>query len=269
MARTSQIEPPAAAEQDEAVKGNGAFAMALLDPDLDIPDGVTDPQGKPAPKRYAVYRNNVVVSLMEALRSAYPAVAEIAGAENFDRIARNYVLADPPSSAMMQTYGKGFAAFLDRFPPLRNSPFLGDVARAERAWLEAYHAVDAPALGPGDVEGLGEAAVMELCLVRHPSAALIASRWPVFDLFGWRDGRPQAGADLQKAQSIAVCRPALEVHVHELTPGLYGFVEALFAGKTLGQAAGETLAVHDDFDLSAGLAFVLTSGLFAQPRDSN
>ena len=50
-----------------------AFAGALLDPRLPVPQGVVDPAGNPAPKRFAVYRNNVTVSLIEAKNPAAPA----------------------------------------------------------------------------------------------------------------------------------------------------------------------------------------------------
>lgn len=245
------------------MKGNDAFAAALLDPDVAMPDGVTDPQGNPAPKRYSVYRNNVVVSLMEALASAYPALVEIMGQENFDRVVRNYIVAEPPASPMMQNYGAAFAEFLDGFPPLAKSPFLGDVARAERAWLLAYHAVDRSVLEAADMAGLDETAIMAATFERHPAAFLVASKWPVFDLFCWRDGRPQEGADLEQAQCLAISRPSLEVHVHLLSHSMHGFVEALFSGYSLGEAASDAMQRDEAFDLPEALAFVLSSGLFA------
>ena len=266
-ARNDGGMPDDAASRQPA-KGNDAFAAALLDPDIAMPDGVTDPGGKQAPKRYSVYRNNVVVSLMEALCSAYPALVEIMGQETFDRIARNFIVAEPPASPMMQYYGAGFADFLDGFPPLAKSPFLGDVARAERGWLEAYHAADRPALEAGDLAGLDEAAILSLRLDGHPAAHLVASQWPVFDLFGWRDGRPAEGADLQQSQCLAISRPALEVRVHLLEPSLHDFAAALLSGAMLGEAAEQAMQRDDAFDLAEALAFVLNSGLFAKPGGS-
>ena len=38
-----------------------AFAAALLDPEAAVPGGLVDPLGRPAPKRFSVYRNNVAV----------------------------------------------------------------------------------------------------------------------------------------------------------------------------------------------------------------
>ena len=51
----------------------GAFAAALLDPARAAPAAVAGPKGKAARKRYDVYRNNVTVSLVNALAAAFPA----------------------------------------------------------------------------------------------------------------------------------------------------------------------------------------------------
>ena len=76
---------------------------------------MTGPDGGPAPRRYGVYRNNVVISLMEALRGAFPSVLAIMGEENFARVARNFVAVHPPRSPMMQRYGEAFPVFPRRF----------------------------------------------------------------------------------------------------------------------------------------------------------
>lgn len=241
---------------------NHAFASALLDPDIPMPNGITDAQGKTAPKRYSVYRNNVVVSLMDSLAASYPSLRVIIGEDNFGKTCRNYVAANPPTSAVMQSYGENFAEFVEQFPPLAKSPFLGDVARAERGWLEAYHAADAPVLSGEVLEGLGPEEVQGLIFVPHPALRLLASRWPVADLFGWREGRPDEGVELSISQSIAITRPQLEVQLWPINAGTHRLFEALASGSTLGEAAGIVINSFDEFDLSAALALALNAGVF-------
>ena len=65
-----------------------AFASALLDPAGATPAVVTGPADKGALKRYNVYRNNVTVSLVNALAAVYPAVQRITGVEFFRAMAR-------------------------------------------------------------------------------------------------------------------------------------------------------------------------------------
>ena len=56
-----------------------AFAHALLNPEAAIPPGIVDPQGRPAPKRFSVYRNNVASSLTRAREAAFPTVRKLVG----------------------------------------------------------------------------------------------------------------------------------------------------------------------------------------------
>ena len=78
-----------------------AFAEALLDPDRPLPAGIIDPDGAPAPKRFAVYRNNVTVSLIEALAAGFPVVQRIVGEEFFGAMACEFVRAHPPGSPLV------------------------------------------------------------------------------------------------------------------------------------------------------------------------
>ncbi len=57
------------------------FASALLDPNMPVPAGLVGPDREPSEKRFNVYRNNVVVGLVETLRAAFPAVRRIVGDE--------------------------------------------------------------------------------------------------------------------------------------------------------------------------------------------
>ena len=91
------------------------FAASVLDPALPMPDGLVGPDGEPDPKRFAVYRNNVRVSLIEALEDAFPAVHRIVGVDFFRAMARGYVMVQPPRSPIMLDYGAGFPDFIRGF----------------------------------------------------------------------------------------------------------------------------------------------------------
>src|SRR6202000_2908803 len=122
------------------------FASALVNPEHPTPLGVTGPRGKGAIKRYNVYRNNVTVSLIDALAAIYPAVQRITGSEFFRAMARFHVRAPPPTSPLLFEYGREFPAFIESYEYAQDLPWLADTARIERAWLDAYHAADATAL---------------------------------------------------------------------------------------------------------------------------
>src|SRR5207237_10685968 len=139
--RSERSVPPLADRQR-------AFSEALLDRDRPVPPGPVGPDGEPSPRRFGVYRNNVVASLAAALKDTFPAICRIVGEEFFGAMARSYVLQAPPASPILLDYGDSFPDFIAGFEPAATLPYLADVARIERAWNEAYHAAEAAPLDP-------------------------------------------------------------------------------------------------------------------------
>jgi len=89
------------------------FTPALLDPERLTPAGVAGPNGKAADKRYNVYRNNVTVSLINALTATFPATLRITGTDFFRAMARFHVRAMPPTSPLLFEYGRDFPEFIE------------------------------------------------------------------------------------------------------------------------------------------------------------
>ena len=73
-----------------------AFAAALLDPGLPPVEGLRAWNNSDPARRFAVYRNNVLVSLVDALADTFPVVQELVGAAFFRAMARVFALANPP-----------------------------------------------------------------------------------------------------------------------------------------------------------------------------
>ena len=64
------------------------FAATLLDPEKPMPDGFSETNGAARKERFAVYRNNVVQGLIEALETRFPAVRRSVGETFFAAAAR-------------------------------------------------------------------------------------------------------------------------------------------------------------------------------------
>ena len=238
------------------------FSEALLDPDSALPDGIVGPDGKPAPKRFNVYRNNVVVSLCEALGKTYPAIKALLGEDYFNALARAFVSRHPPQSPVLIWYGATFPEFVDTFPPLEAYPYLADVARAEWAWLQAYHAADAAPMDPSELGALPPEDVGEARFLRHPAAWVISTAWPVWDLLRVNRFEQAAEIDLGTAQPVLVSRPELEVELTLLRPGADVFLQNLFHGQSLGAAAMAAQEDCPEFSLSDSLSDCLSNGAF-------
>ncbi|MFW6027844.1 MAG: putative DNA-binding domain-containing protein, partial [bacterium] len=149
------------------------FARALLDPAL-RPE-LFEGGAAQVDAGLAVYRNNVMHSLSVALADIYPVVRALVGEEFFSGLARAYIRAEPPASPVLAEYGRSFPAFLENFEPARQAPYLPDVARIERAWLDAWHAPDAEPLDPDTFASLPPEDYAEAVFTCHPSLACIAS----------------------------------------------------------------------------------------------
>lgn len=239
------------------------FAPALLDPDLAIPAVVAGPNSKAAVKRYNVYRNNVTVSLINALAAAFPATLRIAGDDFFRAMARFYVRAMPPSSPLLFDYGQDFPDFIERYEYAQSVPWLADVARIERAWLDAYHAVDVQPLMPHELAAIPSEQLPNTVLKPHPATRVIRSRFSAVTAFmASRTDGPTRQIEVVEPEDALLTRPALEVEVRQLPPGGAIFLSSLMAGETLGAAAAAAFAEDRSFDLSANIRGLLDAGAF-------
>ena len=135
-------------EQHSCVSYAAAFAASLLDPYRVTPAVVQGRTGRTTDKRYNVYRNNVTVTLIDALAAVYPAVQRVTGVDFFRAMARSHIRATPPTSPLLFEYGRDFPVFIEQYEYANSMPWLADTARIERAWLDAYHAADAEPLPP-------------------------------------------------------------------------------------------------------------------------
>ncbi len=237
-----------------------SFGKALLDPQQPVPSGVIRPDGTPASKRFDVYRNNVVHSLILALADGYPTAKKLVGDAFFDAVAAVYVRAHPPKSPLMIFYGDDFAAFLDGFPPAAQVPYLADIARLEWARRAAYHAADDPHVDITALAQIDEAALMSLRLEFHASTGLVASPHPILSIWSVNQGRDETIE--AQAQSVLVTRPADQVLVTLCPTGGDVFIREMIKGATL--EAAVAAAQPAGFDLSAGLGVLFGSGAVAR-----
>ncbi|MGL4235685.1 HvfC/BufC family peptide modification chaperone [Tabrizicola sp.] len=230
-----------------------AFAEALLNPDAAVPEGIVDPMGRAAPKRFSVYRNNVASSLTRALEAAFPTVRKLVGDEFFAAMAGVFLRAHPPQSRMLMLYGDAMPGFLEAFQPVAHLGYLPDVARLDQAMRESYHSADsAPLDGAAFQRLLGED-LAALRLTLAPSVRLVRSRWPIVSI--WAANAEGGPAPRPGAEDALILRPDFDPRPQCLPAGGGAFVAGLLEGHTLGASidlAGPTL------DLPAVLGLLIS-----------
>lgn len=251
--------------QDEAVDHAACFAPGLMDPGRAAPGDVIATHGKGVVKRYNVYRNNVVVSLIDALAAVYPAVQRITGVDFFRAMARFHIRATPPASPLLFEYGRDFPAFIETYEYARDMPWLADTARIERAWLDAYHAADADALAAEALAAVPPEDLPTVRFVPHPAAAVVRSIYPAVSIFSMnRTEGPVTPLCSSEAEDALVTRPAHDVIVSRLPPGGAIFLARLLEGAPLAAAAADAFNQAAGFDLHANLAGMIEAGVFTR-----
>lgn len=232
------------------------FARALLDPDRPLPAGLRGPD---VALRFAIHRNNVTVSLTDALAATFPVVLALVGEAFFRALARCYLRAGPPRSPVLAHYGGTFPAFIDAFAPARALPYLADVARLEWAQMEALHAADAAAL-PAPAWTALRQDLPGLRLRPHPAARWLDSPHPVFSLWAAHQGQGALeDVPLDRAEAVLVVRPALEVLTVACDRGTVRLLAGLAAGDVLADACAAA-AQAGAFDPVVSLALLLRHG---------
>ncbi len=238
------------------------WSAALLDPTTPVPSGVRSWNGSDTRQRFNVYRNNVIVSLTNALCDTFPVVMALVGEPFFREMARQFVRSCPPHSPVLARYGEGFAEFVAAFEPARTVPYLVDVARLEIACLRALHAVDTAPLSRTALTALLDApeSLAARRFELHPSLQLLESRFAIASLWAAHQGELDIGTvDPYRAERACVLRHDLVVKVLPLTAGEFCFVGALCGGQRLADAVDATVAVESAFSVEAALVKLLAS----------
>jgi len=243
----------------ESAHFNSVFSAGLLDPAAAVPTVV---KGE-APKRYAVYRNNVTVSLIRAMEANFPAVRRLLGEVYFSGLAREFVQSHPPRHPLLFLYGEDFPSFLSTSGDLAAFPYLPDVARLEQQWRLSYHAADAMVLSATAFSAFSTDEFMELRFVAHPAFATLRSNHAVGSIFAAnRTARAMAEFDPASPENVLVTRPFYDVQIRIISSADLAFLEALANGMSLAEAAEQGAATNSNFALAASIQLLLEAGAF-------
>jgi hypothetical protein len=235
-----------------------SFALAVMDPRRSVPPFLVTGCEADRTRSFNVYRNNRAASLIEALRSTYPAVLILVGEEFFTFAARAFISHFPPRSPVLLTYGAEFGDFLQGFEPASSLPYLPDIARFEWLRVGAYHAKDAAPLCIGALADLPAEFLPGLRFELHPSLALFSSAFPVASLWAaTAGGEMTRQVEMRRGECAVVLRPALAVEQRLLRTDSFLFISTLSQGGSLGEACQAALGANYSFDIGRQL-----SGLF-------
>ena len=169
---------------------------------------------------FSVYRNTSARGAVEALRAAYPTVDMLIGDAMFTEVALDYRRERPPTGPVLSEYGKDFAGFLARQPWSSELPYLADVARLDRLWLESFLARDAVAMPRQFTDNS--------CVMLHPATRFAWLATPAASIWlAHRD--PKGIVELEPEwieEGALFTRPGLTVRAEKIDPANHHLLSA-------------------------------------------
>jgi hypothetical protein len=204
-------------------------------------------------RRIQIYRNNLFVTLTDALRAVYPVLEKLVGDGFFRFAAHEFIHRYPSHQGNLHRFGHEFAKFLGDFAPAQGHAYLPDVAQLEWAQHEVYHAAEHAPLEPRALTAIDADRYESLRFNLHPARRLLRSTYPVVRI--WEVNQPDFDGDQTVDLSVPgdcvlVLRINGEIEFHSLAPAEYRFLATISKGNTLGQAVAAALEVDRDFDLN-------------------
>lgn len=141
-----------------------------------------------AAERLTCYQTSLLGHLSDALTAVYPVCRRLVGTDYFERLSTRYIKTHPSTSVNIHQYGATLAEFLATFPPLKNYPYLPDVARLEWVWHRAFYAADETPFDLAALTHLREDELTSLQLKLSATAHLLSSDYPIHRI--WQVNQP-------------------------------------------------------------------------------
>ena len=123
-----------------------AIAATLLQGPDHLPAGLFAGEDAAVLRGLRVHANTISHARLVALEETFPRTRAHLGDADFNRLSRIFVEAGGAEGRALSDIGRDFPGWLD-------DPLAADVARVEWAWLESYHAAEAPPLRLADLAG--------------------------------------------------------------------------------------------------------------------
>lgn len=212
----------------------------------------------------SVYRNTIAKGCVDALAANFPTVLSMVGADWFRAAAALFAREAPPASAAMLDYGQAFPAWLERFPPADDTPYLAGIAHLDRLWTEALFAAEAPVLTAESLAALAPETLAETNLPLHPSVrfasfeAGLPSLWVVA-----REGREDLELS-DRAETLLLVRDKGAVMHRVISSAETAFLRACRDGLSSAEAAGRAFETDPDVQLAQSFAALIAQGVFME-----
>jgi hypothetical protein len=153
------------------------FQEYLLRATAGVVDHVAGTDRVPLSTRLRIYSDAYYSRLTEALQANFPALAELLGERDFERLAAQYIATHDSRFASIRYYGDELAQFLATEARYRPVPLLADLARWEWTMAAVFDAADADAIDARALSGKSPTEWATMRLTFHPSVHVLEFAW--------------------------------------------------------------------------------------------
>jgi len=212
----------------------------------------------------SVYRNTIAKGCVDALAANFPTVLSMVGEDWFRAAAALFAREVPPVSAALLDYGEAFPAWLQRFPPGDDTPYLAGIAHLDRLWTESLFAAEAPALTAETLAVLAPDVLAETNLPLHPGVRFASFEAGLPSLWAAaREGREDLELS-DRAEALLLVRDKGAVMHRVIGAAETAFLRACRDGLTSAEAAGRAFEADPDVQLAPLFAALIAQGVFME-----
>jgi hypothetical protein len=221
-----------------------------------------DEDGVSAAERLAIYRNNVMTRLTNALSTTYPVVRELVDPRFFAYAADAYIQRRFPADGCLCEYGADFPSFLAEFPPAASLEYLADVARLEWTMHRVLGAAVFSSVEIGVLTAFdGDPAGVRLLIT--PASGFLTSPYAIDEIWTAHRGGgvPSREWRLRRGPVHLQVTSREGLSMTALPPAIWEFRHRLADGQTLGESLVGAMAISPDFNAGAALAALFHDAL--------
>ena len=213
----------------------------------------------PSHRRLNIYRNNVSISLRNALKAVYPVIHKLVADEFFNAMASDYIIKHPSRSGNLHDFGDQLPNFIAGFAPAGELVYLADVAKLEWAYHRVFHAKNSQPLDIEKLQQVDTANYGDLCFTLSPASRLVHSPYPILRI--WQanqdSGMPpdsiNSSSDtisLDEGETLLlVLRTELDIEFQILSPAEFSFLEAFSQHKNFFVACDKANQMDPECDM--------------------
>lgn len=139
-------------------------------------------------ERVSIYETGYFARLTEVLAADYKVLWMVLGDDEFEALAKAYILANPSRYFSLRWFGQDFSQFLSEQEG-EHAVMLAQLARLEWAFVDAFTSEDTPMLALEKIASVGPESWPQLCFKFHPSLSIVEHDWNILSV--WRAGREE------------------------------------------------------------------------------